>query len=308
MTLPEGFQNKSFYSCCDLVNFSPFAKWILSADDSSDRTRTNFVALIIHLAFNLYNLDPETHIKALVNNFNSANVDSAQVSVSENSDANNSVLIDDIEILPPGDGEKKANDETVTATKETDLVEGKSVTPEKSKKSVEHSEEKVVSDVKKDPSPNKNINNSASSKLWRIKPIHEINNVVNQEDEIEIIQVETKTKSSKANEVADQMPNKEGATKEDKESNEDRVNFIPTKEDRAKEDRVNFIPGSEKKNVPSPESISNTLSIIVKNALSDASASASSSKTKSPHSISEPHFRINDVTISPANISRKVVS
>ena len=69
MTLPEGFQNKSFYSCCDLVNFSPFAKWILSADDSSDRTRTNFVALIIHLAFNLYNLDPESHIKALVNSY-----------------------------------------------------------------------------------------------------------------------------------------------------------------------------------------------------------------------------------------------
>ena len=305
MTLPEGFQNKSFYSCCDLVNFSPFAKWILSADDSSDRTRTNFVALIIHLAFNLYNLDPESHIKALVNNFNSADVDSDQVSVSENSVANNSVLIDDIEILPPGD--KNANDETVSASKETDLVEGKSVTPEKSKKSVEHSE-KVVSDVKKDPSPNKNINSSASSKLWRIKPIHEINNVVNQEDEIEIIQVETKTKSSKANEVADQMPNKEGETKEDKENNEDRVNFIPTKEDKAMEDRVNFIPGSEKKNVPSPEGVSKNLSIIVKNALSDTSASTSSSKTKSPHSMPEPHFRINDVTISPANLSRKVVS
>jgi len=60
--LPPG----DLLSCCDLVYFPTFVDWLKSpsTDDKINGTRIRFVALLIHLAFQLYNLDPETHVKS----------------------------------------------------------------------------------------------------------------------------------------------------------------------------------------------------------------------------------------------------
>ena len=65
--LPE----REFLSCVDIVHFPAFASWIKSTaveDDSGEKlkTRVCFVGLLIHIAFKLYKLDPEIHIKSLV--------------------------------------------------------------------------------------------------------------------------------------------------------------------------------------------------------------------------------------------------
>ena len=62
---------KEFLSCVDIVYFPVFASWIKSFagdDDSPEmlQTRVKFVGLLLHIAFKLYNLDPELHIKSLV--------------------------------------------------------------------------------------------------------------------------------------------------------------------------------------------------------------------------------------------------
>ena len=67
----EKLPRKDFLSCVDIVYFPVFAAWIKSnaVEDESDEnvmTRVKFVAFLIHLAFKLYKLDPELHIKSLV--------------------------------------------------------------------------------------------------------------------------------------------------------------------------------------------------------------------------------------------------
>ena len=66
-SLPPG----EFLSCCDLCHFPAFAKWVmtpLAETETRDniKVQLSFLALMIALAMKLYNLDPEKHIKELV--------------------------------------------------------------------------------------------------------------------------------------------------------------------------------------------------------------------------------------------------
>ena len=61
--LPKG----STLSCADLVMFSAFVQWVkqgaVKTGNQEDKIRLGFVALILNLACNLYELDPEKHCK-----------------------------------------------------------------------------------------------------------------------------------------------------------------------------------------------------------------------------------------------------
>ena len=108
----EKLPDKEFLSCVDIVYFPVFAAWIKSnaAEDESDEnvmTRVRFVALLIHLAFKLYKLDPESHIKSSVTAVPSSS--SRQLVDVDNSD--NEDPASDVEII-------------LTEQSETALVEG----------------------------------------------------------------------------------------------------------------------------------------------------------------------------------------
>ena len=96
--------NSEFLSCCDLVNFNAFAKWILSNNtepgNQNSQTQINFVALIINLALNLYNLDPEKYVRI----------------------KDDAIPSDDVEILPVAGSTKQESGKdysSPSATKET---------------------------------------------------------------------------------------------------------------------------------------------------------------------------------------------
>ena len=59
--------NKQSLSCADLVLFSAFVQWVkqgnVETGNQEDKIRLGFVALILNLACNLYELDPEKHCK-----------------------------------------------------------------------------------------------------------------------------------------------------------------------------------------------------------------------------------------------------
>ena len=59
--------NGQTLSCADLVLFSAFVQWVkqgtVETGNQEDKIRLGFVALILNLACNLYELDPEKHCK-----------------------------------------------------------------------------------------------------------------------------------------------------------------------------------------------------------------------------------------------------
>lgn len=59
--------NGQMLSCADLVMFSAFVQWVkqgtVETGNQEDKIRLGFVALILNLACNIYELDPEKHCK-----------------------------------------------------------------------------------------------------------------------------------------------------------------------------------------------------------------------------------------------------
>eukprot|EP00092_Neocalanus_flemingeri_P007387 GFUD01007975.1.p1 GENE.GFUD01007975.1~~GFUD01007975.1.p1 ORF type:complete len:1381 (+),score=430.56 GFUD01007975.1:102-4244(+) len=127
--LPPG----SHLSCCDLVYFPVFVKWLkspITEDKINGHTRIRFVALLIHLAYQLYQLNPETHVEA--------KGEAARLEVSSNVEVPEKAVEkeEEIEILSPGKPQPKTPDK-VGVEEDIEILTPENPQPEMTSSSVQ---------------------------------------------------------------------------------------------------------------------------------------------------------------------------
>ena len=195
MSSTDQFPKGDFLSCCDLVHFVEFAKWIQSSNpeesvNNASNVRINFLALMIAHAFSLYNIDPEKHIRSIVGDAK------AEEKVNANDDN-----CDDLEIIVPENSESSTSS-SVKNTGEKEKVNHKNAAEKSGKVDSELcGESSSLTLANKNDDKNKKDEGSPKSGILRIRNISEINNELGQDDDIEIISVEKTKFGIKSNDL-----------------------------------------------------------------------------------------------------------
>jgi len=119
--LPPG----SHLSCCDLVYFPVFVAWLKSPaaeDKVNGHTRIRFVGLLIHLAYQLYQLNPETHVQGKASATNDLHTSANGVEVTAKAVEKEEEIL----ILTPSKPQPKTPDKSIPMEEDIEIL-----TPEK---------------------------------------------------------------------------------------------------------------------------------------------------------------------------------